>query len=201
MNYLLDFDRLSNRYFVMRHGHSLANEQGLIVSHPENGCEDFGLSRTGRVQVEKSLRRQSGLNRATRIVSSDFRRARESAEIGFSALGCEVAPVLEPRLRERDFGEYELCPDTCYDDVWREDALNADSRRHDVESVNQVMARVTQVVRDLENDLRGTTILLVSHGDALQILQTAFAMRPGSAHRQLDHLHTAEIRQLILGSG
>ena len=108
------------------------------------------------------------------------------------------APRLEPRLRERDFGEYELGPDDAYAHVWREDRRDADSRHRGVESVNQVMARVTQVVCDLEQSLRDATILLVSHGDALQILQTAFASRDGSAHRDLEHLQTAEIRQLQL---
>ena len=43
-----------------------------------------------------------------------------------------------------------------------------------------------------------TTVLLVSHGDALQILQTAFHRMDASRHRQLDHLDTAEIRLLTL---
>jgi probable phosphoglycerate mutase len=58
------------------------------------------------------------------------------------------------------------------------------------------MARVTSVVVDCENRYSGQVILLISHGDALQILQTAFAGQDASTHRQLEHLQTAEIRQL-----
>jgi len=60
------------------------------------------------------------------------------------------------------------------------------------------MARVTAVIADYENQYSAATILLVSHGDALQILQTAFARLDASTHRQLEHLHTAEIRQLLM---
>ena len=60
------------------------------------------------------------------------------------------------------------------------------------------MMRVTGLVAELEQRRQGATFLLVSHGDALQILQTAFARREASAHRQLPHLQTAEIRRLLL---
>ena len=196
MNNLLEIDHLSNRYFAMRHGHSIANQQGIIVSHPDNGIDQFGLSELGRTQVKASLQ-DSGLHDVnTIIVSSDFSRARESAEIACTLLGCVAAISFDLRLRERNFGELELTSDSGYEDVWREDAANSDSHHRGVESVNEVMSRVTSVVTEYEVQYSNATILLVSHGDALQILQTAFARMEGSAHRQLDHLHTAQIRQL-----
>lgn len=200
MNHLLEFERLTNRYFAMRHGHSLANAQGIIVSHPANGCAGYGLSESGRSQVEQSISEVNDLNAETLIICSDFKRAQESADIVYSILGCQTAVAAETRLRERNFGEYELAADSGYKDVWREDALDADSRRKAVESVNQVMQRVTLVVRELENQFSNASILLVSHGDALQILQAAFARRDGTLHREQEHLHTAEIRQLELAS-
>jgi len=198
MNHLLSIERLNNRYFAMRHGHSLANQQGIIVSHPENGRDNYGLSERGREQVRTSLRQNNQLDAKTVVVTSDFKRARESAGIAFELLACKVSICDEPRLRERHFGELELASDDSYDQVWQQDEVNPDSRVKDVESVNQVMARVTSVIADYENQYSAATILLVSHGDALQILQTAFARLDASTHRQLEHLHTAEIRQLLL---
>jgi len=196
LNYLLEINRLRNRYFAMRHGHSIANQQGIVVSHPDNGRDRFGLSELGRAQVKESLQNFGLLDVNTIIVSSDFSRARESAEIASSLLGCVAAISFDLRLRERNFGELELSSNSGYEDVWREDAVNPDSNHRGVESVNEVMSRVTSVVTEYEDQYSDATILLVSHGDALQILQTAFARMEGSAHRQLDHLHTAQIRQL-----
>ena len=42
--------------------------------------------------------------------------------------------------------------------------------------------------------------MLVAHGDVLQILQTHFAGVDVSAHRQLDHLPTATLRELAYSS-
>jgi probable phosphoglycerate mutase len=196
LNYLLEINHLRNRYFAMRHGHSIANQQGIIVSHPDNGRERFGLSELGRAQVKESLQNFGLLDINTIIVSSDFSRARESAEIASALLHSDESINLDLRLRERNFGELELASDSGYADVWQQDAENPDSQLRGVESVNQVMTRVTSVVAEYEGRYTGATILLVSHGDALQILQTAFARMDGSSHRQLDHLHTAQIRQL-----
>ncbi len=198
MNHLFNYAELSNDYHVMRHGHSLANQQGIIVSHPGNGCSEFGLSERGRTQVRESLRQDDLLDSNTIIVSSDFRRAFESARIAHETLNCESPLQSDIRLRERNFGELELGPDSAYDDVWQQDEREPDGEYKAVESVNQVMARVTELIDDCEQRYAGQSLLLVSHGDALQILQTAFARRDASFHRQLEHLQTAEIRPLLL---
>ena len=198
MNHLSDFDELLNRYFIMRHGHSQANQQGVIVSHPDNGITQYGLSDNGRAQVAASLQQASAFDSETLIVSSDFRRARETAEMAHAALACNRPVRFEPRLRERDFGEFELGTDDAYAEVWREDIRRPEVRYRGVEIASQVMARVTALIVDYEQKFSGRDILVISHGDALQILQTAFARKPAAAHRSQQHLQTAEIRQLLL---
>ena len=183
----------------MRHGHSIANLEGIIVSHPENGVNDYGLSKEGRAQVLNTMQTNNRLDSNTLIVSSDFMRAQESAEIAHDLLKCRLPVCFDLRLRERYFGELELGADSYYSEVWKEDENNPDSRLRGVESVNQVMKRVTAVVSEYEKKITSATLLLVSHGDALQILQTAFSKQSASKHRYRQHLDTAEIRQLMLG--
>jgi len=196
LNHLDSLDHLGNRYYAMRHGHSVANQQGIIVSHPENGCAGFGLSEQGRAQVRASLQQDSQLDDSVIIVSSDFKRALETASMVQRAIASPAAVEIDTRLRERYFGALELGPDSAYESVWLRDASDADSEFEQVESANRVMARVTALIVDLERRYTAASLLLVSHGDALQILQTAFARMPASAHRQLQHLQTAEIRAL-----
>jgi len=198
VNYLLDFARLSNHYFVMRHGHSLANQQGIIVSHPENGVPGFGLSKRGESQVLTAIPPDSLLDTNTMIISSDFKRARESAEVIYKILKCETAIRSDVRLRERNFGSLELSDDDNYVRVWNMDESNPDNQLLGVESPNQVMRRVSALIAEYETDFSGKTLLLVSHGDALQILQTAFQKQDASRHRSQQHLETAEIRPLNL---
>ena len=198
MNHLLESRQFVNRYIAMRHGHSLANQQGLIVSDPKHGCTGYGLSDEGRAQVASSLRQTNLLAADTVILSSDFTRAMESATLAAQALGATVS--IDIRLRERFFGDLELGPDHAYAEVWEQDARDANHNWRAVESASRVMARVTALISELEARHAGETFLLVSHGDALQILQTAFARRDASAHRQLPHLQTAELRPLQLAA-
>ncbi|MFA9418888.1 MAG: histidine phosphatase family protein [Gammaproteobacteria bacterium] len=198
MNHLLPLKHLSNRYFAMRHGQSLANLQQVIVSDPQNGIDDYGLSEQGMVQVRESVRRDSVLDSDLLIVSSDFRRARESAEIAHEILACVQPLQFDERLRERNFGDWELTSDSAYALVWAGDEINPDNADMGVESPNQVMQRVSAMIYDYESKHSNATILMVSHGDALQILQTAFSKQDASTHRQLQHLQTAEIRGLMV---
>ena len=64
-----------------------------------------------------------------------------------------------------------------------------------------MLDRTTALIADLERRYSGRDILLVSHGDTLQIMQAGFLRMDPSAHRRLPHLDTAEIRQLRLGEG
>ena len=192
--------QLTNRYYVMRHGHSEANQLGVIVSHWVNGVGQFGLTAAGRTQVEESLdlmRASKGLLDAkTRIFSSDFRRAVETATIVRDRL--EIAPdiTLDIRLRERDFGELELASSLRYNEVWASDEHDSASTAFGAESADAVLSRGLALVAELEKTNSEATVLFVSHGDTLQILMTAFLGFKAQEHRRIRHLETAGIRCL-----
>ena len=183
----------------MRHGESIANQQGIIVSAPENGLSDYGLSDSGQTNIKQSL--EAGvLPQITHIISSDFKRARESAEIAQALLQFNQDITFTENLRERFFGDFELKANDCYQIVWDNDAVNSAHTIDNVESADAVMDRTSSLIQSIEKKFTGETFLLVSHGDALQILQAAFHKSPASEHRLLPHLDTAEIRELVLTS-
>ncbi len=201
MNHLLNFTSLKNRYFALRHGESMANVEGLIVSTPENGVPKYGLSDEGRAQVTQSVTRAKENNELdvnTRIISSDFKRAHESAEIAQQLLASTHSIKLDAKLRERDFGDFELMDNSHYQTVWDNDAIDSSHTIDNAESADAVMQRVTAVVASLEEQFNGETFLLVAHGDTLQILQAAFKKYPASKQREMVHLETSEIRALQL---
>jgi len=187
--------RLNNRYFAMRHGQSLANEQGLIISDPANGLlVEYGLSEIGQKQV-RAAARSADLPHATLIFSSDFSRAQQTAEIAREVFDAR-AITLTPLLRERYFGNWEKTPNTNYEKIWQFDKQSADMHENKVEPLSAVLARTLQLIRSIENTYQNKDILLVSHGDTLQILQTGLAGMSLTKHRELPHLETAEIRRL-----
>ena len=201
MNHLLKMSSLKNQYFALRHGESLANVEGLIVSTPENGMSKYGLSDEGRAQIARSVTRAKENNKLdanTHIISSDFKRAHESAEIAQQLLASTHPIKLDAKLRERDFGNFELMDNTHYQTVWNNDAIDSSHTIDNAESADAVMQRATAVVASLEEQFSGETFLLVAHGDTLQILQTAFKKYPASKQREMVHIETAEIRGLDL---
>lgn len=291
-NLLESLQKLKNCYYVLRHGQSLANVQGIIASNPDIACTEYGLSNLGIEQVETAVidivNAYNGVNvnnnninsspyyNGLVIVSSDFRRALETATIVANGIvernakhhrsssvkilkqdeinianDCgnkdnqtmttnELEDVsfvkIDTRLRERWFGHLDLQADTNYELVWENDAWDSSHTRYEVESVDSVMERVTSIILDLEQSVgiasnhtfQPTTlnestfvvtnnesatrngenldkdkrlmIVLVAHGDVLQILQTAFLKISGTQHRSIQHLETATLRQLIFSS-
>jgi len=198
VNHLIGSVSLANRFSVMRHGQSKANVAGVIVSRIETDRGgDYGLSEAGRRQVLAAAR-QCGLPPDTVICSSDFSRARQTAEIVRGCLGAREVMVDEA-LRERCFGDWEGSATTNYERVWAADAAGEGQSDDGVESTAAVLDRATRLVADLEWRYSGLDILLVSHGDTLQILQAGFLSLDPSGHRRLPHLATGEIRRLRLG--
>ena len=81
--------------FLIRHGETAWNESGRI-----QGRADLGLSARGRAQV--AAWRVPPVWAGARWLASPLRRARETA-----ALLTEGQILLEPRLTEMDWGEWE----------------------------------------------------------------------------------------------
>ena len=197
MNQLSGGERLVNRFSVMRHAQSKANAGGIIVSRIENDRRgDYGLTEQGREQALAAAR-SCGLPGDTVIYSSDFRRARQTAEIVRAELGAP-AVAIATELRERRFGRWELSATGNYARVWAADETDPFRAQDGVEPAASVLDRATALVAELERRHHDRDILLVSHGDILQILQAGFSGVDPSQHRKLPQLATAEIRPLRL---
>jgi broad specificity phosphatase PhoE len=183
-------DHWHNRYLLMRHGHSQANQQGVIVSSPERGIDNFGLSEKGELQLAQ-LVADWQWPVPTRVMHSDFLRTRQTAAHVAARFG--LMPSVDTRLRERHFGELEGQGDDRYPLIWALDAEDAEHTHHQVEALSAVAKRMHAVIHECEQKARGETIMLVSHGDPLQILLTALAGKSLTAHREQTPLAPASI--------
>ncbi len=179
----------------MRHGQSRANASGIIVSSIERDrAGDFGLTELGRDQA-RAATRGCGLPASTVICCSDFARARQTAQIAASGLAA-AAPVSAPALRERYFGDLDGGPVSGYERVWAADAADASRAVDGAEPAAAVLERMATLVAALDEQYAGAVILLVSHGDPLQILQAGVDGLGPARHRDVPSLEVAEIRPL-----
>jgi probable phosphoglycerate mutase len=182
-----------NHYFALRHGESIPNIRKVILSDLDT------LTKNGEEQVRHSVaeaKEQSVLGSDTVIYASPLARCRRTAEIAREVLGVKDETIFDDRLRERWFGDWEGTSNDNYQKVWDGDDSNDENRDAGVESPADVARRVAELIRDLDKRYDGRNILLVSHGDALQILQTYFENASPSTHRSLPHLRVAEIRRI-----
>lgn len=185
----------NNRYFILRHGRSLANEEGIIVSNMQDGVEGWGLVRESAANIRDSLNRYD-LSSDTVIFTSPFKRAYETALVAAQVLNCG-APIIAAPLRERFFGSLDKKADSYYPDVWADDALNSGNTKSGVESPAEVLSRLTDFIIETDSNFSDRTILMVSHGDPLNILLTYAAGSPLINHMKIDPMKTAELRNLF----
>ncbi|XP_022140404.1 uncharacterized protein LOC111011089 [Momordica charantia] len=176
---------LRNRYWVLRHGKSIPNEKGLIVSSIENGTlpeyqlatEGVGQAQLAGEQFLKELKENSISLENVRICYSPFSRTIHTAKVAASALNI---PFEGPQckmvedLRERYFGpSFELMSHDKYADIWALDEEDPFKRPEEGgESVEDVASRLAKAILQIESQFQGCAILIVSHGDPLQIFQT-----------------------------
>ena len=133
------------------------------------------------------------------VISSDFKRAKETAKIMHQYFHVKAPLRLERSLRERNFGELNLTESSNYQRVWAHDAQDPNHTIFGCESVMSVFSRTSVLIESLEAEYKnkGKVIVLVSHGDTLQITLTAYAGVAPECHRTLDHLANCDVRELI----
>ena len=179
----------------MRHGRSLANDSGIIMSNPAEGIQGWGLTEGAEEGMRESVGR-SDLPLDTLIYTSPFKRAVETALIAAGIISC-LKPYIDEALIERYFGSLDKSGIQSYRDVWSEDAENNQNNLHGVESPADVLSRLLNFLFERESDLSGRAILLVSHGDPLNMLLTHFSGHPVSRHRDTESMGIAELRPLL----
>jgi len=157
-----------NRYFILRHGESeLQTEHKGIVC----GClKPFSLSltRKGKRDIEIKARKLQK-EKIDLIYSSDFLRTRQTAEIVAKKLGLKIN--LDKRLRdinrgiyvgkksEEFFKKYPLLPES-----FKKRPLKG-------ESLNDCRKRMLDFIKDIDKKYQNKTVLIISHGDPLWLLE------------------------------
>lgn len=140
--------------FLVRHGTTEPNERGVLLGRRA----DPSLVDVGRGQAEatgQALARR----RPTAVVSSPLRRCLETAETIAGVLSLDV--VVEPRLVEVDYGEWEgvalgeIPPGVSR--KWRHDP---DFRPPGGETLAEVSTRVTEWCQEHES---GGSVVAVTH--------------------------------------
>src|SRR6056297_4110467 len=186
---------LKNRYLLMRHGKSRSNAESKIISLPSTGIHGYGLTDEGRSQVLRSIDSSGDISNVDIIYTSDFLRARQTAEI-VAAAAARSYMITTPLLRERFFGDFEGTAHANYEKIWDLDCREEDTSCYNVEPLWQLRDRTFQLLTGCEKRYTGKNILFVSHGDTLQVLYATAIGYAVSRFREPEEFSNAEIRVL-----
>ena len=132
----------------------------------------------------------------TIVVSSCFKRARQTAETIHSVLKCTAPLQIDEALNERYWGDYDLKDVSLGHEYYEEDARDVVNTLHGIESVTNILIRASGLVKQLEQIYTNKNIILVSHGDPLRILLAGFAKVDLTQNNLIPHFDNAEIREL-----
>lgn len=164
----------SNAYFFLRHGDTIRTAKGKEIIYSREEDASLGLTDQGKNRV-KSLASRIKNYKIDVIISSDYFRARETAEITAQALGLKIK--FDKKLRDVDLGEFRGKP--------KEELYRAfpDMRKRFYKKPRRgedwlhCRKRMLKFIKETEKKYKSKNILVVSHGDPLWLLEGALKGR------------------------
>lgn len=187
-----------NKYWAMRHGQAESNIEDKISTDPT--APDH-LTDKGKEQVKESAQKLKS-EKINLIISSDFVRTKETAQIVAEELGLNSADIIsDKRLREIENSHFQGKTWREYNEAFGE-RIN---RLHNHlstggENYNDVRQRIMSVFYSIDKEYEGKNILIVSHGLPLFMLQaTVNFLTDGeivNAPKRAGDFANAEVREI-----
>lgn len=137
---------------LVRHGETDWNADGRLQGQTDRPLNDFGRHQA------RELAEELADEQLDAVYASDLSRARETAEILGEQLG--LAAVLDPDLREKDWGTWEGLT-----------SVERDRVEFVGESTQEHAERMLRALRRIAERHPGGRVLVVTHGGSLRRVQ------------------------------
>ena len=179
---------------LLRHGQTDANATGTLQGHLPTPLNALGLLQARRLAGRVARH----VPRVTALVSSDLRRAAETAEPVAAAGGLAVSYDLA--WRERGFGTFEGRT-VGERDTWR--AAHGDSDPPGAESLPDFRARVAGALRSLRGRFAAhDSVAVVTHGGPVGVLLRMLAdgtlpLAAGGAPPEVGQVPNCSVMELV----
>lgn len=164
--------------YLVRHGETFDNANRIMQGQTQGKLNAVGIQ-----QAEEVARQIRDLH-IQAVVSSDLRRAIETAEIIAKPYGFDIHTT--PLLRERDWGSFtgRYIPDL-KDEKWPSD----------IETLDQLQKRACLFMDYVRENYAGQKVLAVGHGIINKAIQSVFFCKE---MKDVKPMANAEIRILEL---
>lgn len=167
----------SKPVWALCHGESEDHRLGVINYEPELGVSGYPLTDSGAQEIARVIAKEASLREGrVAIVSCPYLRAVESAQIAGEILDERIGT--DPRLSPRALDGLEGEPVQELVALRESDAGAAEESGPEHESLDSVRERAEESLRDALAWDGFDQVLLVSHGEVLGVLASAFEGRP-----------------------
>lgn len=178
--------------YVMRHGEAEGNIKGMVKTHIEQ--DKNNLTEKGKKQVHATAEKLKG--KVDIIITSDFRRTHQTADIVAETLGVQVIP--DSRLREVQAHEHE---GEQWEEVFRLTGGNVarvDKHHGNMETLREAAGRMREVIEYYLNRYPDKSILFVSHADPLLAFEWLLSGKGPEAIENPKYLKPATYREITV---
>ena len=152
--------------YLIRHGESQANEQGIFL-----GQTDMDLTDKGRQQAKKTAEYLRNV-KVDVIYSSDLSRAYHTAEATAAIVGLPI--IKEKALREISCGEWDRQPFSLLKEkypqsyqLWLQDIGH--SRPDSGESVKELQERIVEALKKIVEENIGKSVFVFTHATPIRV--------------------------------
>jgi isoleucyl-tRNA synthetase len=178
-----------NTYVLLRHGQAGHNVKNVINSNPKNK-DLYPLTAKGVSQAKKAAAEIKKLKiKVDAIYSSDFIRAKETAEILAKTLGIKKINF-DARLREINTGEFDADNPRRYHEYYSSTEEKFMKCPPGGESLRDVASRVWDFIQSCEKKYKNAVIVLVGHEYPLWMAETII-----SGWSQEESVYKKELRR------
>jgi broad specificity phosphatase PhoE len=164
--------KLKNKYFILRHGQTIYQTRKKNLTYPPLSQKGpiIKLTKEGERQIRRAAQKLKK-EKIDLIFASDVYRIRQTVKIINKELHSRVN--FTKRLRDVNLGIYRNRRKT---DLYRDfpdvrTRFNKPPKKG--ESWNDCQKRIVKLLKEIDRRYKGKTILIVSHGDPLWLLEGA----------------------------
>jgi isoleucyl-tRNA synthetase len=159
-----------NAYYVIRHGESEANANGIVSYKPE---DHYPLTERGRTQVSAAAvkLKSKGIDL---IIASPVMRTKETAAIVAEAIGIDAKDIVyDARIAEVNTGDFNGRPIEDYRTYFIDTLEKFTKCPPNGETLEEMKSRVAEFLYETDAKYQGKTILFVTHEYTAWMMEAA----------------------------
>lgn len=195
---LLDHLPTRNRYFFVRHGESELNIKKILNTELSNTAK-YSLTAKGKKEAMVGVKKLKK-EKIDGIFSSQFLRAKETAEIYASELGLEITE--EPEINEYHIGPaYEEKTLDEFHEKFGDRAKRLDDAPPGGETWKDIRRRMIEFLSELDGKHEGKTFVIVTHADPILVTKWATSLQSVPTLTRFEDVPYGQPEELNLHAG